>query len=1687
MSTINDSDLLLVERNGNLHQITYDQMSTLNDDDILLVERGGVQYKVEAQYISTGPNGLIVPPVEVLTPINGAGITEFDQYEPLSSAITTVGGAGTIAKDTDEIQSVVSLATGAANLDRDNNSWINITNGVSIGTSEFTFECFFYVDSFNDWGTIFDTRENYATDNNQIYLGTDSQNRVYFWAVDGSGNYTHRYEKSINTGQWYHLALVRDSNNLMHLYVDGAHATKNSGDYYHSGSINPLTRLGQTQLDGPYDDFVNNLNFEFDGKLSNVRVTVGQALYTSDFTVPPTPLTTTSQNATASNVKLLCCQSTTDVTAAAVSPGSLVANGHAVATSGPGGSDVLLSFPTNTNFSGLSVGDDVSGVNSGSLYLDGDAVIKISSDNDAASIFNIQGHEAFSIEAWVYPTSLGTYNNIMSGWDDNCSHYGVLFHIDGSGQIFFGGLGGATHTSNASNPVTLNNWHHVAVTRNNGGDGEFFIDGVSAGTFNNNNPANSHTCGVFIGANMDGYADGSGGYADYRWHGYISNLRYVVGHQTYTSNFTPSTEPLTPTSQNVPISNCRFLACQDATSFDTNIRPTWNGTSWSLDEVPMTADYGTPVASEQHPWSIEITAIDASATPPTITVDGGTWDTSNQSEVWSSSSNISGTLFEPAYPMSKAFNGVLTFNNNAFAQMNNTATLTFPGGPISFTTLRVYAQKYATSSTATFFVNGTDYTSQLGGSGNTSLGWYTITGETELTSIGLGSYNGASDATGLYAVEVDGKILVDAGTDVGNRVISTPVSYETSLTFSDTTELANMVAPLEMADATGNNSLTPTTSNVVSSSFTPAAPYFSTTLYRGNNQSNRTISTGVDNRGDSLVWIKNRTNATYPAHYLTDTKRGANYQLYTNSDSEHTGPYTNDFQEFLSDGFITSFNSRMNQAGIDYVAWNFRAMPNFFDIVTWTGNDLVREIPHSLGSKPGFIIIKRYDGTEDWTCYHRSLGADRYIQLNGTFGDGSGSSWYMNDTEPTSTHFTVGSHGRVNRTGWKYIAYVFAHSEETSGGSIKCGSYTGNSSTSGPEVDLGFEPAWVMIKCSSSSQGGNAHWVIFDNERDQSNPNSSAISANVTDREYTNSDGVIGIDILPNGFKLKDTNSSRNTSGATYIYIAIAKETGEPAQTEITFQDNTALSALTSGMTIASNGGLLSVPTFSVDTYTGNDSVQSIDNGIDLAGEGGLTWIKYRDGAFGSGHYLFDTERGSASLQSNLSNEQYSPDDRLNFDSSGFNVTINPGQAVNANDYRYVAWSFRKAPGFFDIQTYTGNGDGNGITDLPHDLGSEPGMIIIKRTSAAGGWYVYHKGVTSVNGSSNTPNPAINNYLLLDNTTDALQFSGGSWASTATTFSAPFGINSNFADHQYVAYLFADNPSNGIKCGSYTGTGGDNNDIDCGFKPTWVMIKNVDESGGSNNNKSDWYISDHKRGFSAHYGSMTGRSLSANTSNSELSDATIVVSDTGFKPATGGAEYNKLGVEYIYMAIGSPTAPGGPAIGTLITDADPSTNKVSVDTTSWPTDYTVTGPTASASLTSILEVSGNTIFGNGSNGEWIPGYYAEGSEINAAPPGPSEVTFTSQNQGTPAFSGVDATLTSRTWTLESGATATGPWTVVDTYEDYDVLDSQDGATPWTSNKPNLTPNTFYRVKVRYDSLNAESVESVYNTFKTGSN
>ena len=142
-------------------------------------------------------------------------------------------------------------------------------------------------------------------------------------------------------------------------------------------------------------------------------------------------------------------------------------------------------------------------------------------------------------------------------------------------------------------------------------------------------------------------------------------------------------------------------------------------------------------------------------------------------------------------------------------------------------------------------------------------------------------------------------------------------------------------------------------------------------------------------------------------------------------------------------------------------------------------------------------------------------------------------------------------------------------------------------------------------------------------------------------------------------------------------------------------------------------------------------------------------------------------------------------------------------------------------------------------------------------------------------------------------------------------------------------------------------------------------------------------------------------------------------------------------------------------------------------------------PTLEASATDVVNVDGNTIHVSGVAGEWRSGPRIKGSQISGSSPSPTSIVFTSANGGTTAVTGVDATLASRTWTLESGLSSTGPWTLVGTYEDLDASFSQDGATPWTTNKPILQENTYYQVKVRYNSLNAPSVESLYNTFKTG--
>ena len=138
---------------------------------------------------------------------------------------------------------------------------------------------------------------------------------------------------------------------------------------------------------------------------------------------------------------------------------------------------------------------------------------------------------------------------------------------------------------------------------------------------------------------------------------------------------------------------------------------------------------------------------------------------------------------------------------------------------------------------------------------------------------------------------------------------------------------------------------------------------------------------------------------------------------------------------------------------------------------------------------------------------------------------------------------------------------------------------------------------------------------------------------------------------------------------------------------------------------------------FSCDLWKGNTTTQTITNSIDLSGEGGLVWIKERTGA--DSHYLFDTERGAGfAINTNTTSAQASDTqvssqkDLYQFNSTGYSIGQNYNSYVNYNNVDYVGWTFRKCPGFFDVVTYTGNGTAG--RTIAHNLGSTPGMVVVK-------------------------------------------------------------------------------------------------------------------------------------------------------------------------------------------------------------------------------------------------------------------------------------------------------------------------------------------------------------------------------------
>lgn len=313
--------------------------------------------------------------------------------------------------------------------------------------------------------------------------------------------------------------------------------------------------------------------------------------------------------------------------------------------------------------------------------------------------------------------------------------------------------------------------------------------------------------------------------------------------------------------------------------------------------------------------------------------------------------------------------------------------------------------------------------------------------------------------------------------------------------------------------------------------------------------------------------------------------------------------------------------------------------------------------------------------------------------------------------------------------------------------------------------------------------------------------------------------------------------------------------------------------------------GLKVQDVFATSLYTGGTSgVTTVTNGIDLAGNGGLVWIKQRDGT--NNHVWRDTQRGLDNwLKSNLADAQASFNVNMTALSSGFSFNTNDA-TMDFSGKNYASWTFRKAARFFDVVTWAGNGSTGRL--IPHNLGVTPGMIIVKSTSKADNWNVWHRSIS----------PAWSYGFL--NRTNAFSTGNNAWDNgvhTATHIMLGNDAGVNMVGQTYVAYLFAHDPASDgvIQCGSYMGTGATGNTIDLGWEPQFVMVKKA----SAPTTGAHWYIYDSARGMTV---GVNNPGLVANLSDAEAAwTGQVGATSSGFEPRNPWA--NDAGQTFVYLAI----------------------------------------------------------------------------------------------------------------------------------------------------------------------------------------
>jgi len=341
--------------------------------------------------------------------------------------------------------------------------------------------------------------------------------------------------------------------------------------------------------------------------------------------------------------------------------------------------------------------------------------------------------------------------------------------------------------------------------------------------------------------------------------------------------------------------------------------------------------------------------------------------------------------------------------------------------------------------------------------------------------------------------------------------------------------------------------------------------YFQTAIWSGTGSALSVTFDGNSDMQPDMVWVKNRTVDSN--HRLSDSVRGTSSHLVPDDTAGQDNSSTA-LTAFNSDGFSVGSEQSYSKSGSNHVGWGWKAGTSFtndasstsvgsidsagsvntdagFSIISYTGTGSSGTIAHGLGAVPGWMIIKcRSENGHSWKVYHKSIGATKTLALqnNSTPDDDNN---YHDDTEPTSSVFTIGSNGDVNDDGETFIAYLFAEKK----GYSKFGKYSAVGNVDGNFIYLGFKPSFFLAKRITD---GTESWVLFDNKRGNPFNGVSGILRPNLSEEETSQDPP-SMDFLSNGVKFRNIDGTfSNTAGKEFIYMAFAEQpfvtsTGVPA------------------------------------------------------------------------------------------------------------------------------------------------------------------------------------------------------------------------------------------------------------------------------------------------------------------------------------------------------------------------------------------------------------------------------------------------------------------------------------------------------------------------------------------------------------